>query len=96
MREGDLYPELRSAQIEPWTMIQREWPELTAANWTTQDPLAAVNIREYQTPAVRVTIPAVDWEVIMQIYRAHYHAESRHPSVRAAWEQYKIMCSLTR
>lgn len=77
-------------------MVLREWPDLTAQTWNSSNPLEAVTIREYATPAVRVTIPRVDWEAIMEIYRAHYHAESRHPSVRAAWEQYRIMVSLTR
>lgn len=95
MREGELYPHLRSARMENCEMILREWPDITAKSWNAHDPLEAVAIREYPTPAVRITIPAVDWECIMEIYRAHYHAQNQTPGVRAAWEQYKIMVSLT-
>lgn len=96
LKEGDFYPELRDAKFETCTVIIRQWPEMAATNWTPGTVLDAVEIKEYPTPAVRITIPESDWIRIMEIYQSHYHSMVNNPGVNAAWEQYKMMVHLTR
>ena len=94
MREGDFYPHLRHAMIKQWTMIIREQTAPPARNWA--DSFARYAIGERHVPALEIRIPERDWEAIMEIYRAHFHAENTNPGVKQAWEQYKIMCAMTR
>ncbi len=95
MTEGDVYPHLRHARFDSTTMEMR--------TWAPQDLLRIQNvgldhydITSVRVPAVQITLPQADWSAIMEIYSAHYHAASRHPSVQAAWEQYRMMVTLTR
>lgn len=93
MREGELYPHLRHARFEPYTVvIQHNYA--TPTNWLDQQ--ARYQVDQRAVPGLRIMIPEADWEAIMEIYRAHFHAENSNPGVTQAWEQYKIMCSLTR
>lgn len=94
LKQGDYYPELRHARIEPYTMIIHEMPKIPPRDWLDQQARFAVE--ERTVPAVRVQIPEHDWETIMEIYRSHYHAMENNPSVQAAWEQYKMLVRLTR
>lgn len=93
MMEGDIYPELRWAKIEPYT-LERAVPNYSLI-WdrNSADP---ISMQRISVPAVRVTMPAEDWERMQEIYRAHYHAEHRNPGVRDAWERYRIMVALSR
>ena len=93
MIEGEYYPHLRHVRIEPYTVViqqnyapPRSWLDSQARYMTEQSAVAGV----------KITMPEADWEGIMEIYQAHYHAENRNPGVRDAWEKYKIMVSLTR
>ncbi len=45
--------------------------------------------------AVQVTMPREDWEMIMEIYRAHYHAANHNPGVLDRWMEYRMMVALT-
>lgn len=92
MREGDLYPELQHARIEAYrVVIQRHYS--ASGDWL--DSQARYMTDQHSVPGVRITMPESDWEAIMEIYRAHYHAQNRNPGVRDAWEQYRVMVGLT-
>jgi hypothetical protein len=91
--EGDYYPNLRYTQIEPYNVViqynysaPRDWLDSQARYMTDQRAV----------PGVRITMPLQDWEAIMEIYKTHFHAENTNPGVKQAWEQYKIMCAMTR
>lgn len=93
MIEGDYYPNLRHVRIEPYNVVihynysaPTEWLHSQARYMTDQQVV----------PGVKITMPEADWNRIMDIYRAHFHAENSNPGVRDAWEQYQIMCALTR
>ena len=94
MKEGDYYPNLRYVKIEPYTIAMVE--PLAASQWWLDQPAEPYTVQSRTVPALRVTIPEADWNRIMEIYRAHFHAENRNPGVRDAWEQYQIMCALAR
>lgn len=93
MREGDFYPHLQHARIEAYrVVIQRHYSP--PGSW--QDQQARYMTDQHSVPGVKITMPESDWEAIMEIYRAHYHAQNRNPGVQQAWEQYQVMVSLTR
>ena len=93
MREGDYYPDLRYVRIVPHTLEIMEKLS-TPKDWLDNQSQYMINKRT--VAGLQITMPEADWEAIMEIYRAHFHAENRNPGVRDAWEQYQIMCALTR
>ena len=96
MREGDYYPELRHAQVEPaqmqfrrqpppdWTLYHREM----MATWRNNEKIDVIE-------AVKITMPKEDFERLMSIYTCHYHAANQNPAVAEAWSQYKMLVALT-
>lgn len=93
MREGDFYPHLRNVKIERYTMVTNEGFG-RPIDWLNEPATYAVRTRDL--PAYRITIPAHDWEAIMEIYQAHFHPQVNNPGVIQAWEQYKMMVTLAR
>jgi hypothetical protein len=93
MTEGDYYPHLRYCRTASSVMEIRSWQPMA------QHPLdqqAQFDVCSQVVPSVKIEMPEADWESIMEIYKSHFHAENQNPGVQAAWEQYKIMCGLTR
>ena len=93
MIEGDFYPHLRHIQMETTHVDLRTWDNQTHLRLTGCE-LDRYEIHSLRVPAVQVTLPVQDWEEIMEIYRTHWHAQHHNPSVRAAWEQYRMLLAL--
>jgi len=93
MIEGEYYPHLRHVRIEPYNVVIH-YNYASPKNWL--DSQAKYMTDQQAVPGVKITMPEADWQGIMEIYQAHFHAENRNPGVRQAWEQYKIMCAMTR
>ena len=97
LQPGEHYPELRNATIQTQKM---ELHEMQPPNWNLpRDQMFAEWRTTAQTrvvDAVRVTMPEEDWARLMSIYTAHYHAASRNPAVQEAWQQYKMLVTLTQ
>ena len=98
--EGDMYPELRRMALEPYRMYEtrldnRYWQH----NWgSLKDGLKDMrnHIDQVEIEAVRITMPKEDFERMMSIYHAHYHAAVDNPAVAEAWHQYKMLVALTQ
>lgn len=97
MKEGDEYPHLKLAKIHRGVnpiMIRQP----STVNWsvvTDQTHTIAVHdVERLQT--VVVELPERDWDGIMEIYRAHYHAGQRNAAVLHAWAQYQLLMRLTK
>ena len=99
MKQGDVYPELRNVQMEQAQMQLRRQPPppLDSASWSHKEFMSAWRASEQieTVEAVRITMPLADFERVMSIYTAHYHAASRNPTVADAWNQYRMCCALT-
>lgn len=96
MIQGELYPELKRMQMEP---CQMQVYHQRVPDWTRPNAFAewARDDQDISTvPAVRITMPREDYECMLSIYTAHYHAVSQNPAVADAWHQYKMCCALTR
>lgn len=97
MREGDYYPELRNMTVSRTDLTQRMEP---MPNWSLgRDEMMAewrnARVHTTQIEGVRITMPKEDFERMMSIYQAHYHACNRNPAVADAWHQYKMLVALT-
>ena len=47
-------------------------------------------------PAVKITMPEVDYDQLMEVYKSHYEPQNQHPAVRDAWDKYITLLNLTR
>lgn len=97
MTQGDQYPEMRNMNVDRVTLQERVEPipnwSLGATEMMAEWRAATVRVRAIE--GVRITMPVEDFEAMMAIYRAHYHAMDRNPAVAAAWSQYKMLVALT-
>jgi len=97
MTEGQSYPELRRMHLEPHKL---QIPKTQVPNWSLS---GQERIREWSqrtveydiVDAVKILMPKEDFERMMSIYTAHYHAASRNPAVAEAWHQYRMLVALT-
>ena len=97
MMEGESYPELRNMNMNHTVLTERTEP---VPNWSLdRDDMMAewrkATVHTRQIEGVRITMPRDDWEALMSIYTAHYHAANRNPAVAEAWHQYKMLVALT-
>lgn len=60
------------------------------------NPFSGDIIQTQRVPGIQVQMPLKDWERLLSIYEIHHQSQSRHPAVRAAWEQYKITLAMTQ
>lgn len=101
MKEGEQYPELRRMSLEKTRMSEtRIDPGYWERHWDEKNPRQNLrdigsHVQSTEIEAVRITMPKEDFERIMSIYTAHYHAANRNPAVADAWLQYKTLVALT-
>jgi hypothetical protein len=93
MNEGELYPELRYVNMLPTRIRIASLPDFNLMRQGQAYDLARHIINE--VPGLQVEIPESDWNRIMDIYHAHYHAANRNPAVQEAWQQYRMLIALT-
>lgn len=89
IKQGDFYPDLRHIRMTVKKGLM--FPPLDLNN----KPTDSNEIRVDMTNICEIQIPERDWNNIMEIYRAHFHAINTHPAVRDLWHQYKMMAALT-
>jgi hypothetical protein len=97
MREGDRYPELRNMNVDRTTLQERiePMPDWSLDRDQMMERWRSATVRVREIEGVRITMPRDDFEALMSIYQAHYHACSRNPAVAEAWHQYKMLAALT-
>ena len=99
---------IRRTRARPFIHEGQLLPHLESARFTDQElPVAPVTppnapytneeiLRRSETiPAYEILIPKSDWHAIMEIYSAHWMAQSGNPAVREQWERYRMMIALT-
>lgn len=97
MIEGDLYPELRRAQLEPARMRVRRMgkPDWNLSHKEMMEQWRMSEITD-ELEAVRITLPKEDFEALMEIYTTFYHPANQTPAVQEAWRQYRMLVALTK
>ena len=97
MREGEHYPELRNMTMTRTELTERVEPmpnwSLSRAEMMQEWRNATVHTRTIE--GVKIVMPREDFERMMSIYRAHYHAANHNPAVADAWHQYRMLVALT-
>lgn len=101
MLEGQMYPELRRMSLERATLSStRIDPGYWERHWDEKNPKQSLreigsHVQSVEIEAVRITMPREDFERMMSIYTAHYHAANRNPAVVETWNQYRTLVALT-
>ena len=90
LHEGQLLPHLESAVFRD-TEIPVYPMTPPSAPYTNEEIMR----RSETMPAYQVTIPKSDWHAIMQIYSAHWMAQTGNAAVRERWLEYRMMVNLT-
>lgn len=90
IHEGQLLPYLESARFKDVDLpVTPRTPP--SAPYTNEE----IERRSETIAAYEITIPKSDWHSIMEIYSAHWMAQSGNRAVRERWEQYRMMITLT-
>ena len=92
---GEHYPHLHRANIQEAVHGFREFRPRTAA-WQLPDQSVVDACDVEVLPTLVIEIPATDWQAIMEIYRAHWHAQNTNEAVAQAWTQYQLLVKLSQ
>lgn len=90
IHNGQILPYLESARFKDVELPVAP-PMPPNAPYTTEEIMR----RSETVAAWEITIPKSDWHAIMEIYSAHWMAQSGNRAVRDLWEQYRMMINLT-
>lgn len=87
-------PGLRRSLIQHTTLrVELAHPSLDWCNMRdgeTWSPCTQV------LPGVQLTMPAQDFEHVVDVLQAHHHAVSTCAAVQDAWNQYRMLLAMTR
>ena len=91
--EARRIPVLSRSQVHPTQVKVAQI--LPHQDWINMRDGEKLTMTTLDLPGVVVTMPAEDYEEMIDVLRSHYRAISTNPAVRDAWYQYKMLLSLT-
>ena len=91
--ESRRIPVLSRSQVHPTQVKVAQI--LPYQDWINMKDGEKLTMTTRDLPGVVVTMPAEDYEAMLDILRSHYDAVSTNPAVNDAWVQYKMLQALT-
>ena len=96
LRIGEHYPHLRRANVHSGVNGYREYQPTYRSVWQLRDQTAIEACDVEVLPTLVIEIPVADWDGIMEIYLAHWHAQNQNPAVQQAWKEYQLLAKLSQ
>jgi len=87
-------PPLSRSQIRHTTVKVAQ--VLPYQDWVNMQDGETLTMTTRDLPGVTVTMPEEDFDAMLEVLHAHYHAQSTNPAVNDAWLKYRMLVSITR
>lgn len=87
-------PPLSRSSIKP--TIVKVAKVLPYQDWVNMKDGETLTMTTQDLAGVVVTMPVEDFEAMLDVLHAHYHAQSTNPAVNDAWLKYRMLIAMTK